>query len=94
MASKIFDTQEWRLICDTKEDQTNVTTKQILARSPLGPISTFAATLDTNDNRIYYDVQVNEMTDVGDWKVWPKTTIDSVIAPGDPAIVTIHAEGT
>jgi len=94
MASKIFDTQNWRLICDTEENQSTATVRQILAKSPLGTISTFAATLDTNVNRIYYDVQVDEMTDIGVWQVWPKTTNDTDIAPGDPAIIEIHAEPT
>lgn len=94
MASKIFNIQNWRLICDTEEDQTTATVRQILAKAPSGTISTFSATLDTNTNRIYYDVQVSEMTEAGNWKVWPKTTIGGNVAPGDPAILTIHEEGT
>lgn len=94
MASKIFDIQQWRIICDTEEDQSAATTKQILARSPLGVVSTFAATIDSNVNRVYYDVQVGELTEPGMWAIWPKTTIAGNIAPGDPASVKIFAEGT
>ncbi len=94
MASKIFDTQQWRVICDTEEDQSSATGLQILAKGPDGVTQTFAATIDSNTNRIFYDVAVAELTDVGDWHLWPKTTISGKIAPGDPAIVAIHLEGT
>ena len=93
MASKIFDTQQWRVICDTEESQATATALQILAKSPSGVISTFSATLDTDTNRIYYDVQVAEMNVSGDWTVWPKTTIGGNTAAGDPVTVSIHTEG-
>lgn len=94
MASKIFTSQNWRVICDTEEDQSTATTRQILAKSPSGTTSTFTATIDANVNRIYYDVKVIELTEVGDWRIWPKTTISGNIAPGDPAIQSILEEGT
>ena len=93
MASKIFDTQQWRVICDTEESQTSATSLKILARSPSGVLSTFTAILDSNQNRIYYDVDVDEMTEAGDWTVWPRTTIGSKIATGDPVTIAIHTEG-
>jgi hypothetical protein len=94
MASKIFDTQNWRIYCDTEEDQSEATAMQILARSPSGVISTFTAILDDGDNnRIYYDVGVEEMTEVGDWHIYPRTTVVSKIATGDSSVVTIYTEG-
>ena len=94
MASKIFTSQDWRLICDTEEDQTTATGLLIYFKAPAGIITSKAATLDTNVNRIYTDIGVDELTENGDWKVWPKTTIGGNVAPGDPAILTIHEEGT
>jgi len=94
MASKIFTTQNWRIICDTQEDQSTAAALTILAQDCKGNLSTFSATLDSDTNRIFYDVAVNEVTTVGDWMFWPRTTIAGNIAPGDPALVKIFAEGT
>ena len=94
MASKIFDTQQWRVICDTEEAQDTATLLEILAKSPSGVISTFSATEDAGDsNKIYYDVQIAEMAEAGDWTVWARTTIAGKIAAGDPATIAIHTEG-
>lgn len=94
MASKIFDTQQWRIICDTEEDQTTATDLKILASQPDGSEVEFNATLDSDVNKIYYDVDVSELTQLGNYKIWPRTSISSRIAPGDPQIVTIYKEGT
>jgi hypothetical protein len=94
MASKIFTTQNWRVICDTEEEQATATALQILAKGPDGVTNTFSATIDTDTTRIYYDVAVAEFAVRGDYHVWPKTTISGNVAPGDPAVVTIYTEGT
>jgi len=92
--AKIYTSQNWRIICDTQEDQTSATGLKILAKSPKGVKYSFDATLDTNTNRIYYDVAVGEIAEAGDWHIWPKTTISGNVAPGDAAKVTIYEEGT
>ncbi len=95
MASKIFDTQQWRIYCDTEESQTSATALKIIAKSPSGVENEFVAILDGTDNdRIYYDVGVAELTDIGMWYIWPRTTISGNIASGDPQVVEIFAEGT
>lgn len=91
--SKIYNTQNWRLICATGEDQTTASTIEILAQIPGSSIETFTATLDTDTTRIYYDVGVSEMATAGNYKVWPKTTIAGNIAPGEAADVIVYKEG-
>ncbi len=95
MASKIFDTQQWRIYCDTEESQTSATDLLIIAKSPSGVETEYTGVLDgTDNNRIYYDVKVAELTEVGMWYIWPKTTISGNIASGDPQVVEIFKEGT
>jgi len=94
MASKIFTTQDWRLICDTEEDQSTATDLKIFAKDSDGKTTEFSpAILDSNTNRIYYDIGTTEMAVAGTYKVWPKTTISGNVAPGDPAVIIIFVEG-
>ncbi len=95
MASKIFDTQQWRVYCDTEESQTSATNLKVFAKSPSGTEVEFVGVLDGGDNnRIYYDVAADELTEIGMWYIWPKTTIAGNTSPGDPQVVEIFAEGT
>ena len=92
--AKIYLGQNWRIICDTQEDQSTSTDRKIFVKDCDGNISEFAASLDGDPNRIYYDVATTEMTKAGDWLIWPKTTIAGNVAPGEPATVMIYEEGS
>lgn len=98
MASKIFTTQDWTLVCETEEDQSAATDKKIFLRSPSYPsvadAEKVAAVNGTNITQLFVDIAVDELDEPGDWIVWPKSSISGKVAAGDPAIVTIYEEGT
>lgn len=95
MANKIFTTQNWRIICNTQENQTSGNPIQIIAKAPKdGDESTFTAVLDDDPDRIYYDVAVGEMAVAGEWTVWPVSTIAGKLALGTSVKVLIYAPGT
>lgn len=90
--SKIFNTQQWRIICDTGEDQTNHSGITIKARRKNKTVS-FQATLDADPNRIYVDVAVDELAVAGNYYIWPVTLLNSKLAAGEPQRVVIYEEG-
>jgi len=88
---KVFTTQQWTLNLDVEADQTGGTFPLIIARAPDGIESSFVATISTNTLSRAFSVA--EIATPGFWTFWASSTLNNLIAIGEPVEIQIFNPG-
>lgn len=86
-----------RLTLDTSVVLTGATTLQIKYKKPDAEetIGFWAATIDTDVNKLFYEFTSNELDISGLWAFWAYVVFaDGRNAPGEPVNVKVYEQGT
>ena len=84
-----------RIELDTTIDVSGATTRIIKYKKPSGITGQWTASLKSDKQTIYYDVQVGDINEANEWTVWSHVTwTGNINAPGEPVKIKFLQEGT
>ena len=75
---------------------TSIASAVVKGKAPSGTVSTWTATIDVTNEKVYYITQtVDDLDENGEWFFWGKYTFDDgAVIDGQPVARTVYEAGT
>jgi len=90
----IFKNQnKLRIRLDCGQDISTSTEKKIKYRKPSGIEGEFVATIDADNQTIYYNFSADDIDEAGIWAFWSHITFDDGSVPGEVFKYRVSNEG-